>query len=90
MVSFCHILATHQGLFFHLLIYGHLAVVVAAVAVAAPAVVVAAVPVAVVAPAVVLLLFIHFALESEPFFYRASSMALSSLGTFSPKIPPSG
>ncbi len=46
MVSFCHILATHQGLFFHLLIYGHLAVVVAAVAAAAPAVVVAAVPVA--------------------------------------------
>ena len=53
MVSFCHILATHQGLFFHLLIYGHLAVVVAAVAAAAPAVVVAAVPVAVAAPAVV-------------------------------------
>ena len=53
-VSFCHILATHQGLFFHLLIYGHLAVVVAvAVAAAAPAVVVAAAPVAAAAPAVV-------------------------------------
>ena len=49
MVSFCHILAIHQGLFFHLLIYGHLAAVVAAVAAAAPTVVVAAVPVAVVA-----------------------------------------